>query len=195
MDSIGKHLATSGGVLPRERAYSNLRQVLAERMTLSEAIEAATTIIEAYPNGGRNAGESYIGALAAMLGDYPRQVAMRCADRVHGVVRVCDFLPTPANIVSWCEKELEPLWQRIHREERLSEQFEEQAKHDAIAEDRKRRLSYDELKAKYGDGDGGWGIGATQRKVYPPVRQITKEEMQPTPYLLEVLERQRQSVD
>lgn len=137
-------------------------------MMLSEAIDAATAIIGGYPNGGANAGDSYIGALASTLMAYPRQVAMKCADYprkpgkpLQGVSAVEKFLPTPAVIIAWCEKETEPLRQVVDRERRIARQLEERAEFEAPRED---RLSYAELKAKYGDGDGGWGIDQHKEK-------------------------------
>ena len=53
---------------------SSVQRVLSERMILSEAIDAAVAIIGGYPNGGANAGDSYIGALASTLMGHPRQV-------------------------------------------------------------------------------------------------------------------------
>ena len=94
-------------------------------MILSEAIEAATAIIERYPNGGANAGDSYIGALAAMLASYPRQVAMRCADPVRGIVRTCKFLPTVADVVAFCEREVTPLYDEAKRERLIAAQLAE----------------------------------------------------------------------
>ena len=126
-------------------------------MMLSEAIDAATQIVGRYPNGGANAGDSYIGALAAMLGSYPRQVALSCADKVHGVVRDCKFLPTPADIVAWCERAAAPLYKQaeseIQAEKQLAEryEFEEQE-----ITGRAMRKSIAELKIKFGDWNDNW---------------------------------------
>lgn len=160
MEAIGdlaRVLATSVGGSPQRRANSSIRAVLDDRMTLSEAIEAATRIIDGYPNGGRDAGKGYIGALAAMLASYPRQVATACSDRVNGVIRDCKFLPTPADIVSWCEHRTDSLRQQDDRQWRLAKQFEEREaylRRETI--ERPRRLSIAELKQKYGDWQRGW---------------------------------------
>lgn len=131
-------------------------------MTISEGIEAAGRIIGAYPNGGKDAGKSYIGAIAETLASYPRQTATACADRVNGVTRECKFLPTVSDIVAWCERKTEPLWRTAEREQRIAEQL---AARDADEVVRDRRLTYDELKAKYGEGRDGWGInGGTHDK-------------------------------
>src|SRR5580704_1453201 len=100
-------LQTARTTSPTSYAKRSVQRLLDERMSLSEAIDAAGLIIGAFPNGGANAGDSYIGALAATLGSYPRSVAKRCADHVHGVSRDCKFLPTVADIVAWCERHTE----------------------------------------------------------------------------------------
>ena len=132
-------------------------------MTLSEGIDAANAIIGRYPNGGAAAGASYIGAIAAMLGSYPRQVAMRCADKINGVVRECKFLPTVADIVGWCERDVAPLYRHSEREARVTAQLTDRS--TGIA-DRAHRLSLYELKEKYGDWNDDWRHpGAKEREL------------------------------
>ena len=138
-------------------------------MMLSEAIELVGKIVRSY-NGGKNADAGYIGALAHMLASYPRQVAMRCADPVNGVVRICKFLPQPADIVVWCERETEPLRRDREYEVRTARQLDERAEFEAP---RTGRLTYAELKAKYGDGQGGWGID----KHKPQPKWLTAEQL------------------
>jgi hypothetical protein len=137
----------------------NIRRTLNDHMGTSEGIEAAARIVDAYPNGGRDAGKSYIGALAAVLVSYPRQTATACADRVNGITRDCKFLPTVADIVAWCERKTDPLRHAAEREERITAQLEQR-------EEIKRngRPTYDEMKTKYGDGKGGWGINLANDK-------------------------------
>jgi hypothetical protein len=94
-------------------------------MTLSEAIEAATAIVDCYPNGGRDAGKAYLGALAAILGKYPRSVALKCADPLYGITVECKFLPTVADVVKWCERKAEPLYRDYEREKRTAAQLAE----------------------------------------------------------------------
>lgn len=94
-----------------------------ERMIPSEAIEAVTKMIRGYPNGGANAGASYIGALASVLAQYPRAIAIECADPLRGVARTCKFLPTVADIVSWCEPHFEKMHSTVQREDRIKEQI------------------------------------------------------------------------
>jgi hypothetical protein len=189
MDLIGdvtKALVTRGDGLPSRLESSSLQRVLDDRMTLSESIEATTRIIDAYPNGGRAAGEGYIGALAAMLASYPRCVALRCSDRVDGIVRVCKFLPTPADVVAWCEKATEPLRDNREREMRVTRQLADRADHERReTEDRPHRLTVDELKAKYGD----WRLDDGRRRTQDSVRNIEASELAVTPYLEAILRR------
>lgn len=101
-----------------------MQRAVADRLTLSDAIEAAGRIVGCYPNGGQGAGKSYIGALAATLCSYPKSVSLRCADPLKGVVIECKFLPTVADIVAFCERAGEPLYREAEREYRLKEQFQ-----------------------------------------------------------------------
>lgn len=156
--SIGQALLSVVTSSPNKPASSSVQRVLDARMMLSEAIEAATAVISGYPNGGTNAGDSYIGALASTLMGYPRQIALRCADfprrpgqPLRGISATCRFLPTPADIIAWCEKETAPLRHDRQREINIANQFKARAEFKAP---RDHRLSYAELKAKYGAGDG-----------------------------------------
>lgn len=173
MERIGdqvKVLATSAGGSLQKHETLSVQRALSERMTLSEAIEAATRIVDAYPNGGRDAGKGYLGALASMLASYPKSVAVRCADRVNGIVRACKFLPTPADVVAWCEHETQPLRRDGDYELRVERQLKQRAEFEAP---RTERLSYAELKAKYGDGEGGWGIDRDK----PQPKWLTAEQL------------------
>lgn len=135
-------------------------------MTLSESIEAATSIVDRYPNGGKSAGKSYLGALAATLASYPKQVATKCAD-LKGISADCQFLPTVADIIAWCERNTEPLRQQRSAELRRADQLEARARfeQEQIAE-RSKHLTINELKEKYGDWGDGWrrpGLLAQER--------------------------------
>lgn len=148
-------------------------------MMLSEAIEAATTILDCYPNGGAQAGDSYIGALAATLAEYPKSVAQRCADRKTGIARECKFLPTVADIVAWCERETEPLRRQHSADLRLKQQFRirDEFENEQGA-GRQRRLTIDELKEKYGDWRDDWrSPGTKARELCEQARQRLVSEI------------------
>ncbi len=102
-----------------------MRRAYTDRMMLSEAIDAAGAMIQGYPNGGANAGKSYIGIIAALLCSYPRGIAIACADPLRGVARETRFLPTVADIVAWCEPRVAALHTSVARDERIEQQLRE----------------------------------------------------------------------
>lgn len=94
-----------------------MRQALAERLMLSEALDVVTALIERYPNGGAAAERGYIGGLAAVLVEYPASIARRAADPLKGVPKACRFLPTPADVIAWCEGEIADMRAPVARED------------------------------------------------------------------------------
>ena len=114
-------------------------------MSLSEAIEAAGKIIRCYPNGGANAGDGYIGALAATFAGYPKQVARECANTPRGVVAECKFLPTVADVVSWCERHSKSLYGEFDRQRRTEEQISQREEPRAKPDNGKKKYSYGEF--------------------------------------------------
>jgi hypothetical protein len=80
-------------------------------------------MIRGYANKG-TADKSYYGAIADLLLRYPKIVALACADPFHGVVRETKFLPTPSDVIAWCEKRIHPLCVEADRESRIAEQLE-----------------------------------------------------------------------
>jgi hypothetical protein len=101
-----------------------MQRVLDDRLLLSEAIELVGKLVRAYPNGGANADRGYIGTLASVLCEFPKQVALRCVNPIHGVSRETKFLPTVADLVGWLERETEPLRKDVDRELRVARQIE-----------------------------------------------------------------------
>lgn len=79
-------------------------------------------MIRGYANSGQ-AGKSYIGAIAELLMRYPRSVALKCADPFAGVPRETKFLPTPADVIAWCERQVAPMHEEATREDRVNEQL------------------------------------------------------------------------
>lgn len=135
-------------------------------MIFSEAMGAVATLVECYPNVGKSVSEGYLGALASLLADYPKSVSLLCCDPIRGIPRESRFLPTIADIVAWCEKRTDALRGRVDREDRVAVQLTE--REATAAHDASRRLTYDELKAKYGDGQGDWGLNAERRSPWKP---------------------------
>ena len=137
---------------------------MADRLILSEAIDAVASMLAGFPNGAPQNSQGYIGALAAVLMEYPRSVALACSSRKQGIVRTTRFLPTIADIVAWCDQHTAEMRQPIDREERDRQFAQEHRRMAAEAADlelqRKTRPSYDELKAKHGPT---WGLQAGEK--------------------------------
>jgi hypothetical protein len=150
---------SSPSSLPTKPENASLRQALADRLTLSEAVEVVGKMLAARGSGQPHNPTGYIGALSAALMEYPRQIALQCAEPLKGVCRETRFLPEIADIVAWCEPRTNEMRRPIDEEERdrafaaRRRQMAEEAQR--WEEVRKRRLSADEMKAKYGPS---WGI-------------------------------------
>jgi hypothetical protein len=107
--------------LPTRRENSNVKQALKDRLLISEAIVAVGRMIRGYANSGQ-AGKAYIGAMADLLMRYPREVALRCVEPF-GVPKETRFLPTPADVIAWCEKAVRPMHEEAEREDSFAEQL------------------------------------------------------------------------
>ena len=135
-----------------------MRQAFSDRLMLSEAIEAVGKMIRGYANRG-GADKGYIGAIAELLCQYPRSLAIECADPLHGVVLTTRFMPTPADIAGWMESRVDRMAGRANAEDRVEQQLRERRE---FAEQRAQpRQTYEELKEKYGPN---WGIAQVQRR-------------------------------
>lgn len=89
---------------------------------LSEATKLAGDLLNQFPN--TKASDGFIGALASVLGQYPKQCAIACANPLRGIARDAEFLSITA-VVGWLEKQTEPLRRDLDRDMRLQRQFAE----------------------------------------------------------------------
>lgn len=115
-----------------------MQRVLADRLSVSEAIEAVGRMLRGFNQPKE---KSYIGAMAEYLTRYPRVVALECADPFGGVVAGTKYLPTPADVIGFCERKLRPLQEDADRERRVAEQL-------VAREEFERQRVADQLKAK-----------------------------------------------
>lgn len=106
--------------LPTKHETSNVKRVLSDRMLLSEAIDAAGKLIDQFPNA-KGYSNGFIGALAQVLGQYPRQVVMKCIDVRSGLARDVKFLGI-SDVVAWLERGERPLHQTAERDVRVKRQ-------------------------------------------------------------------------
>jgi hypothetical protein len=151
--------------LPNRRDPQSVRAALSDKPLLSEAIEVVGEMLKGYANGGANASGSYIGALAQVLAHYPRMIALRAGNLVTGVPRETRFLPTPADVISWCERELtewRTIVERDDRDRQLRKEALERADETARLEAaRKVRPTLQQMQEKYGPN---WGLSVTEKQ-------------------------------
>ena len=173
-----KALLSVGANSLNGRANSSVQRALDDRLTLSEAIDAATTIIGHYPHS-QNVGDSYIGALAANLGRFPKSIALQCTDAAEGVAKECKFLPTVADVVTWCDKRTGPLRVQVDRAERVVKQLADRAEfeHEQTTV-RARHMTVLELKERYGDWHARWHpLGQRARELADAGRAALVEQI------------------
>jgi len=99
---------------------------------MQEAIEAVGKMLNAYPNARDGVRDGYMGTIAALLCQYPRSVALRCANPINGVCRETKFLPTVAEVVAWCEPTTGHMRRTVEFEHRSQTQFAERDYCDAV---------------------------------------------------------------
>lgn len=127
-------------------------------MSYSDAVESVGRLIAVFPNGSPANAKGYIGALAAVLVDYPRIVAAKCSDPLKGVARETRFLPTVADLVGWCEREVADLRGIVERDdyhrdirEKMKRRRQEAAGVEAA---RKTHPTQQQMQDKYGPNCG-----------------------------------------
>jgi hypothetical protein len=103
MDEPKKLPSNKQSGLPMNGPAASVQQEFTARMTMQEAIAAVGKMLNAYPNARDGVRDGYMGIIAALLCQYPRSIAMRCANPINGVCRTTKFLPTVAEVVEWCE--------------------------------------------------------------------------------------------
>lgn len=131
-------------------ALSSKRPASYPVMTPSEAIEVVKRLSLMYPQSKGSLTNEFLTACAAVLIDFPREVARACVDEYRGIAQELKFHPSLAELREWCEIEAQKRSEPLRAYPLLPAE---------PAPDRSKRLSYAELNRKYGDGKGGWGIG------------------------------------
>ncbi len=121
-------VATSPANSLQKSASGSVKQAYLDRLMLSEATEAAARMLDANPYAAKTASKSYIGAIATLLCQYPRTIATECADPVLGVMRECEFLPSVAKVVSWCEARVGTMRTVVDYDDRTKHQLAERAR-------------------------------------------------------------------
>jgi hypothetical protein len=116
---------------------ANVRRALTDKLMPSESVELVAKLLCCWPNSNDDS-KGYIGALAAILRDYPRCVSVKCADPMRGVARDVKFRPTVADLVWWCERELVSLRAIVDRDD---EKLRWEKQRDEAAERERARIA------------------------------------------------------
>lgn len=114
-------------------------------------------------------------AAAAVLADYPEPVIRVVTDPRTGLPGRCKWPPNIAEIREACEREFAPIARENERRRRAEETRRLLGEPEAP---RGRRLSLDELRAKYGPN---WGINPAPDPARPSVSTFYREGQALTP--------------
>lgn len=109
-----------------------MRLAYSDRLMLSEATELVGRMLDANPYAAKTASKSYIGTIASLLCQYPRSIAIPCADPVKGVMRESEFLPSVAKVVSWCEERVGVMRSVVDYDDRTKQQLADRAREERL---------------------------------------------------------------
>ena len=160
MDEPKKLPSNKQSGLPMSGPAASVQREFTARLTMQEAIEAVGKMLNAYPNARDGVRDGYMGTIAALLCQYPRSVALRCANPINGVCRETKFLPTVAEVVAWCEPNIGRMTRIIEFQHQSQKQFRE--REEIEAENKSEPLEYRrkvaerilrEIKKAYASGE------------------------------------------
>jgi hypothetical protein len=157
------HSASAGLVPSSARPASE--EALSSRPDQAYLIKQAETIFSCYRKDEVHSPDTYAAAVIAVLSEYPKAVVAYVSDPRTGITGRSKFLPSVAEIREACEEEVARLFQAAERERRIERQLAEREQWQREREAAANGPSYEELKAKHGDGKGGW-LGEGGRKAY-----------------------------
>lgn len=129
-----------------------------ERVSPSVAARLVGDVIGNYPGGAKSASKTYIAALTQVLLSYPKSIVERVADPMRGVARESEFMPSPALLIAWCDRESAAVRKlsetQIQQAAAQRRVLEDRAEADRLEVERRRRPTITELKGKYGSTFG-----------------------------------------
>lgn len=121
-------------------------------MLTSYAAQRAKLLLGCYRTGDANDPVTYVAAITAVLARYPEHVITSVTHPATGLPKMISWLPTIKEVSDACEETVRPEREHALRMQQEKQQIESR---DLPGEMRDKRLSLDELKAKYGPN---WGI-------------------------------------
>lgn len=108
-----------------------------QRMSLGACDAAAWTILNAYPNANIPNEESYVRSMKELLLYFPESVAIAVASQKTGIVTLCRFPPSLAEIQEFAEPLIKRLHADLKRDRQTVKQLEPPDKPKASEEERK----------------------------------------------------------
>jgi len=127
-------------------------------------------LLSVWPNA-TDVSKEYIGGIAAVLREYPRIVAYRCCDPVHGLARECKFpRPLISDVAAWCDRERAGMYRIIDRDDLDRRTIEGRRGKEMLSAD-ERRAEVAAVLKKY------WPAGQTPagepKKTWQPPTDLT----------------------
>ena len=161
-------------------APANVRAAMRERMIFSDAIEKVVQMLKSYPPTEGTELSGYLGMLAATLLQYPKCVAIRCADPIKGVASATRFRPTVADLTVWCEREMEGLQTIVDRDDRekqfLADRQRAEKQEEKISESKKRGETVGSILKKHWPDRGFTDEGLIREPPAPYARAARDQE-------------------
>jgi hypothetical protein len=79
-------------------------------------------LLELFPSAKRDISDGFIGAIASVLAEYPRQIAMKCVHPKNGLAGEAVFISI-AGLIGWLERETNGLREHADYELRVERQI------------------------------------------------------------------------
>lgn len=130
-------------------ARSSAGRAEAQAPSMDYALQKATVILRCYRKADVDDPEGFLTAIAAVLSTYHPACMDAVTDPRFGIQTRIKFIPTASEVREACENYMEP----IRRAEALDRRYAQTR--EAIAGNERKRLTADELRAKYGPN---WGL-------------------------------------
>lgn len=129
---------------------------------LSEATWRSTRMIGCFRKGDANDPKIWLTAVIGTLVCYPIEVIREVTDPVVGMPSRFKWLPTIAEVREECETIVTRRTRALVQSARVTRQLTERIAFENETADRAKRLSYEELKEKYGDWHNDWNSTAAK---------------------------------
>lgn len=93
-------------VLSPERKLEQARVMVRYSTSRLQALEQARKLMGHFPHARPPDADGYANGLADIFEQYPIGVVQQCCDVRIGIASLKDFLPSPAAVITWCDRYL-----------------------------------------------------------------------------------------